>query len=134
MTRAAAKYATAIVLAHLLVSIVHGAAHRALGVELTSFDSIFVMVIVVVLPLLAMALIWTTRQRAGFFLLSLSMFGSLMFGLYHHFLASSPDHVHSQPTSPWGMTFVLTAYGLVITEVVGAYVGIHFLTFTRAPQ
>ena len=56
-----------------------------------------------------------------------SMFGPLLFGLHHHFLVISPDHVHSQPASPWGTAFIFAAYGLLITEAFGTYVGIHFL-------
>ena len=65
--------------------------------------------------------------QIGLILLSLSMFGSLLFGLYHHFLAVSLDQIHSQPASAWGTTFVLTAYLLLITEAIGTYVGVHFL-------
>jgi hypothetical protein len=122
-----AKYATAIVVAHLLVNIVHGLAHRELHVGLAPLASIFVIVVVLIFPLIAMALLWTVEKRLGLILMSLSMFGSLLFGLYHHFLAVSPDHVHSQPPSPWGITFVLTAYLLLITEAIGTYVGVHFL-------
>jgi hypothetical protein len=122
-----AKYATAIVVAHLLVNIVHGLAHRELRVGLAPPASIFVIVVVLIFPLIAMALLWTVEKRLGLILMSLSMFGSLLFGLYHHFLAVSPDHVHSQPPSPWGITFVLTAYLLLITEAIGTYVGVHFL-------
>ena len=111
-----AKYATAIVVAHLLVNIVHGLAHRELRVGLAPLDSIFVIVVVLILPLVAMALVWAAQKRLGLILMSLSMLASLLFGLYHHFLVISPDHVHSQPASPWGIAFVLTAYGLLITE------------------
>jgi len=90
-----------------------------------------VIVVVLVSPLLAMVLVWTARKRLGLILLSISMFGSLLFGLYHHFLVASPDHVRSQPPSPWGIMFVLTAYGLLITEAIGAYVGVHFLWVAR---
>jgi len=48
----------------------------------------------------------------------------VLFGFYHHFLVASHDHVRLQPASAWGTTFVLTAYGLLITEAIGAYVGI----------
>jgi hypothetical protein len=68
-----------------------------------------VIVIVLVSPLLAMALVWTTKKQIGLILLSLSMFGSLLFGFYYHFLVASPDHVRLQPASPWGIAFVLTA-------------------------
>jgi hypothetical protein len=126
-----AKYVTAIVVAHLLVNIAHGLAHRELRVGLHPPASIFVTVVVLVCPLLAMALVWTTKRRIGLILLSLSMFGSLLFGLYHHFLAVSSDHIHSQPPSAWGITFVLTAYLLLITEAIGTYVGVHFLWIAK---
>jgi len=90
-----------------------------------------VIVVVLVSPLLAMALVWTTKKRVGLILLSLSMFGSLLFGFYHHFLVASPDHVRLQPPSAWGITFVLTAYLLLITEAIGTYVGVHFLWIAK---
>jgi hypothetical protein len=126
-----AMYATAIVVAHLLVNIVHGLAHSELHVGLAPLASIFVIVVVLVCPLLAMALVWTAEKRLGLILLSLSMLGSLLFGFYHHFLVASPDHVHSQPSGGWGTTFVLTAYLLLITEAIGTYVGVHFLWIAK---
>jgi hypothetical protein len=122
-----AKYVTALVVAHLLDSIVHGLAHSELRVGLAPLASVFVIVVVLVFPLIAMGLLWTAKKRLGLILLSLSMFGSLLFGLYHHFLAASPDHIRSQPSDGWGTTFVLTAYLLLIMEAIGAYVGVHFL-------
>jgi hypothetical protein len=126
-----AEYVTAIVVAHLLVNIVHGLAHRELHVGLSPLASIFVIVVVLISPLIAMALIRTAAKRLGFILLSLSMFGSLLFGLYYHFLSVSLDHVHSQPSGGWSTTFVLTAYLLLITEAIGTYVGVHFLWIAR---
>jgi hypothetical protein len=126
-----AKYVTAIVVAHLLVNIAHGLGHRELRVGLDPRASIFVIVVVLICPLLAMGLMWTAEKRLGLILLSLSMFASLLFGLYHHFLVASPDHVRSQHPSPWGIVFVLTAYGLLITETIGAYLGVHFLWLAR---
>ena len=123
----AASYTTAIVVAHLLVNIAHGLAHRELRVGLEPLASIFVIVVVLIVPLIAAGLVWTAEKRLGLILLFLSMFGSLLFGLYHHFLVVSSDHVHLQPSSPWGITLVLTAYLLLITEAIGTYVGVHFL-------
>ena len=107
----AGKYATAIVVAHLLVNMAHGLAHRELHVGLPLDGAVFVIVVVLVCPLLAMALVWTAKKRLGLILLLLSMSGSFLFGLYHHFVVVSPDHVRSQPASPWGMAFLLTACG-----------------------
>lgn len=125
------KYVTAIVIAHLLVNIAHGLAHQDLRVGLAPRDLIFVVMVVLISPLLAMGLLWTAAKLLGLMLLSLSMFGSFLFGLYHHFLAMGADHVRSQPPSPWGLAFVLTAYGLLITEVIGTYVGVHFLWIAK---
>jgi hypothetical protein len=114
-----------------VVNIVHGLAHRELHVSLAPLDSIFVAVVVLVFPLIAAGLLWTTKTRLGLILLAFSMFASLLFGLYHHFLAVSPDHIHSQPSGGWGTTFVLTAYLLLITEAIGTYVGVHFLWIVK---
>jgi hypothetical protein len=129
--RSATKYATTIVVAHLLVNIAHGLAHRELRVGLAPSGLIFVIVVVLILPLVATGLVWTAENRLGLILLSFSMFGSLLFGLYHHFLSVTPDHVRLQPSSPWGITFVLTAYLLLITEAIGTYVGVHFLRIAK---
>ncbi|HEX4921625.1 MAG TPA: hypothetical protein VFV92_12905, partial [Candidatus Bathyarchaeia archaeon] len=88
----AASYATAIVVAHLLVNIAHGLAHSELSVGLPPSGSVFVILVVLILPLVAMTLVWTVQKRLGLILLSLSMLASLLFGLYHHFLVTSPDH------------------------------------------
>ena len=48
----AATYATAIVVAHLLVNIAHGLAHRELRIGLPVCGSVFVIVVVLVYPLL----------------------------------------------------------------------------------
>ena len=122
-----AIYVTAIVGVHFLVNIAHGLAHHELHVGLALPALIFVIVVVLIAPLLAMALVWTLKKRLGLILLTLSMSGSFLFGLYHHFLAMGPDQVNAQPWSPWGLTFGSTAYGLLATEAIGTYTGIHFL-------
>ena len=96
-----ATYVTAIVVAHLLVNIAHGLAHHELHVGLALPATMFVILVVLIAPLLAMGLLWTAEKRLGLMLLSLSMCGSFLFGLYHHLLAVGPDHVDSQPWSPW---------------------------------
>ena len=120
-------YVNSIVLTHLAINIAHGIAHSKLQVGLTQFQASFVFIVILVSPLIAMALVWTRWKPAGFILLSLSMGASLLFGLYHHFLAMSADHVSAQPANALGLLFRLTAYGLLITEAIGTYAGIHFL-------
>jgi hypothetical protein len=122
-----ARYVTFLVLVHLPITMAHGVAHRELQIGLTSSGSAFVGLVVVVAPLLAMWLAWRPRERFGLALLAASMFASLLFGLYHHFLVEGADHVHSQPAGTWGKAFVITAYGLLLTEGLGTWMGMHFL-------
>lgn len=126
-----ARYVTFFVLVHLLITGAHGAAHHQLQVGLTPSGKAFVASVIVIAPLLAMWLVLGTRRRFGLGLLAASMFASLLFGLYHHFLVEGADHVHAQPRDSWGDVFVITAYALLVTEAFGTWMGIHFL---RAPK
>lgn len=125
--RRAARYGTAIVLVHLAVNILHGAAHRELQIGLSSAETLFVVVVILAGPLVALPLLWSAWQRAGLGLLALTMAGSLAFGLYHHFVAMGPDHVAEQAPGAWGITFVVTACLLFIVEALGTYIGAEFL-------
>jgi hypothetical protein len=122
-----AQYATLIVIVHLLVTFAHGLAHRQLQIGLPPAGSVFVGLVIVAAPLIGAALAWSPRMRFGLVLLTFSMLGSLLFGVYHHFMAEGPDHVHSQAAGCWGTTFIVTAYGLMATEAFGTWVGVHFL-------
>ncbi len=123
----AARYGTAVVLVNLLVNLVHGAAHLELCVDLSAAETLFVAVAIVAGPLLALVLLWTPWQRVGLGLLSVAMAGSLLFGLYRHFVAMGPDHVGAQAAGFWGITFVVTACLLFLAEAVGIYMGVRFL-------
>ena len=94
---------------------------------LTLSGGTFVGLVIVIAPLVAMWLAWGRRRQLGFGLLAASMFASLLFGLYHHFLAEGVDHVHSPPPGAWWQIFVITAYGLLITEALGTWMGMLYL-------
>ena len=120
-------YGTAVVLAHLAVNLVHGAAHQELHIDLSSIEMLFVVAVILIGPLVAMGLLWTPRQRLALGLLAITMAGSLAFGLYHHFVAMGPDHVAAQVGGFWGTTFVVTACLLLLTEAIGTYIGLRYL-------
>jgi hypothetical protein len=52
------------VLAHLVVSIVHGRAHERLSVGLSNWQNLYVLIVIVAAPLIAMVLMWTRRRAA----------------------------------------------------------------------
>jgi hypothetical protein len=127
-TRRAAYWGTAIGLLHFLTNVAHAAAHLNLNVLLNRADAAFIVTIILLCPLIAMGLLWTSRVRLGLFLLTFSMGAALLFGLYHHFVAEGSDHVGSHGPGFWAATFTLTAYGLLVLEAAGAYAGAHFLS------
>ena len=88
---------------------------------------LLVIIVILLSPLLALALLWTSQKRLGLLLLTVSMAASSIFGLYHHFLIRGADHVSAQPPGPAGTVFVVTAYLLFLTEALGVVLGLYFL-------
>src|SRR5215510_9899815 len=107
------------VLAHLVVSMVHGRAHGQLAVGLSNWQNLYVLIVIVVAPLLAMVLIWTRLARIGLLLLVISMAGSLIFGIAYHYVVISPDHVSHLPPGDAQGLFRTTALLLALTELFG---------------
>ena len=126
MNKSAASYGTTIVLIHLVVNLLHGTAHSRLHIGLDPIGQLFVAVIILVCPLLAMALLWTHLQPAGLILLGVSMAASLFFGVYHHFVIASPDDVGQQGSGIWANLFAVSAWLLAITEGLGVYIAVRF--------
>ena len=115
---------TLVVLAHLVVMMFHGQAHQKLGVGISAWQNIFVLVVIAIAPLVAMLLIWTRLARLGLILLTVSMAGSLIFGLVYHYVVVSPDHVSHLPPGDAQGLFRMTAGLLMLTELLGVIVGL----------
>ena len=122
---------TLAVVAHQAVAHLHGLAHRSLGINLNLAQMLFVGIVIVVAPILAAILLWTKRARAGAALLAVSMPASLAFGVYHHFLLVSPDHVAHLPAGDQQSLFIMTAYLLPVFEIAAAAIGLWGLTRLR---
>jgi hypothetical protein len=117
-----------IVLVHLAVVLLHGAGHRQLGVDLELWQNIFVWIVIVIGPLVALAIINLPGQRRkGFCLLLVTMAGSLLFGVYFHFVGESFDHVSHREHDAWGSTFTVTAMLLALVEGLGCWIGFRGL-------
>ena len=126
-TRYAAALGSAIVILYLLTIFTHGAAHARLAIEISAAQNYFVWGVMVIAPLLALMLLWTSLQRIGLYLLVLSMAAAIPFDLYFHFVASGPDNALQQGPGLWPATFVVTAYLLLLFAVTGVFAGIWFL-------
>ncbi|MDT4966183.1 MAG: hypothetical protein QOJ64_920 [Acidobacteriota bacterium] len=114
--------ALALVLIHLVVSTLHGWAHQAAIVKLTTFGYVYVTIVITLGPLVAAGFLLTRNQKTGARLLTLSMFGSFIFGVWYHFLSNTSDNV-TQVQGPWHSTFFWTAIALAVIEIAGAVVG-----------
>jgi hypothetical protein len=125
--KSVAFYGTVIVVAHLLANIAHGMAHSQLHIGLSPAGTLFVGVVILVCPLLAMVLLWMRQRKIGLVLLGLSMTASMVFGLYHHFGVAGIDQVGHQGSGVWATTFAMTAWLLAITEAAGAFFALYFL-------
>ncbi len=118
-----ALVATALVALRFFVATLHGQAHDRLGVDLSAWQQAFVWSVIVVAPVVAAALYWTPYAHAGALLLGWSMLAGMLFGIYHHFLAVSADHVGHLPAGDAQGLFIGTALLLVPCELAATVFG-----------
>jgi len=126
----AARFALAMILAHVVVNLAHGAAHRELAIPLSRSQELFIITVIGIAPLLAGALIWKGPKFGGGLLLAAALASSLVFGVWYHFVAVSPDHVSHLPATAaggWEVLFQVTAILLVPTNAVGCWAGLRLL-------
>lgn len=120
---------------HALISFLHGTAHQNLDVQLSQLQTVFVAVVITITPIIAAVLLWKDVTTIGSILLVCSMTGSLIFGVYNHFVAISPDHVaHLANTTDknWIWIFRSTAVLNAVIEAFGIWIGVKLLS-TNAP-
>lgn len=113
-----------VVLVHLLITTPHSIAHTQLRIQMNPWQNIYIFAVILLAPIVSAFLFWK-RPKAGFTLLAISMAGSLLFGVYYHFIAAGPDNVTSVHTHPWASTFQISAVLLAMTELAGVVVGIR---------
>jgi hypothetical protein len=122
-----AQYGTAIVVLHAIANGLHGLAHVEIPVALSLLQSLFIGIVIFLIPIIAAVLLWTQFYRIGSWLLLSSLAGSLLFGIYNHFIVISPDHVSQVSFADWGLLFQITAILIVIVDGLGAGIGLWAL-------
>ena len=125
------RFGMLLVAVHFLISLVHGTAHSRLHIDMNRWQTVYILLVITLLPLISGFLIWRSA-RGGFFLLAISMMGSLIFGGYYHFIAAGADNVASLGAHAWAQPFQLTAVLLAITESVGVLTGLFGVLKKRA--
>jgi hypothetical protein len=112
----------AVVLVHLAVSVVHGAAHSRAQVTLDAAGTAYVYVVILAGPLAGLA-IAARRPRLGAAIVALTMAGSLVFGVVNHFIIQGTDHV-AHVAAAWRPMFASTAALLALIEAGGTAIGV----------
>jgi len=115
---------TAVVLAHLGISIVHGWAHNGARVDLSPGAMLFVYVVILAGPLAGLVVMrW--RASLGAALVAATMTGALLFGVVNHFVIAGSDHV-AHVAAAWRPLFGLTAALLALTEAAAAAMALRY--------
>ena len=84
----------------------------------------FAYLVIVAAPVFAAAATFTQHQRLGYALLAASMLGALGFGVYHHYILVSPDHVAHLPAGQSQGLFRATAAVMGLLEFFGVVLGV----------
>ena len=113
---------SALVAVHLVLTVWHGSAHVSLAVKLPPEKAAFVYVVLLLAPILAALLVWTRYVRGAVWLFFVSMLGSFVFGVYHHYILVSADNVHHLPngSATAHAAFISSAAGLAVLELISA--------------
>ena len=123
------RMALAVVAFHFLVVVLHSIAHEVLPVKATPAQLAFIIPVIIVAPLVA-GFMLLKFEKPGMVLLTASMIGSFVFGVYYHFIADTIDHVaHVAQLEPvlWSQMFHITASLLAISEMLGVVLGVIWL-------
>ena len=128
-TRTLKFTALGVVAIHFVVVVLHSIAHEVLSVKASSAQLAFIIPVIIVAPVVA-GILLPKFGGAGTILLTVSMFGSFVFGVYYHFIAHTIDHVaHVAFLQPvfWSQMFQLTAFLLAFFEMFGTGIGLILL-------
>jgi hypothetical protein len=108
--------ATLLVALHVAVAVGHGNAHLHLHIQLSAWQRIFIGVVILIGPVLAVGLLWTRLKRTASVLLLVTMAGSLLFGVAYHFVVPGSDNALHLHEGPWESLFGMTATWLALIE------------------
>ena len=112
-----------IALAHLAAQLAHGSSHVAAAVPITAAQLAFIIAVVTLLPLAAVAVAFQRDPRLGAGLFAASMVAAFAFGYLFHFVVDTAD-LHSNVVGEHRDLFFHSALSLALIEFTGFVYGL----------
>src|SRR5215471_17018801 len=114
-----------LVAVHFGASLWHGSLHSQLRINLSPSQTLFVLMIILVAPIVGAALVWTRYDSAGLWMFFISMLAAFLFGAYYHYVMVSPDNINYLPSaSPEPVhQFTISAGAIALLELASALYG-----------
>ncbi len=103
---------------HLLAVGLHAAAHHLAAVPNTPGQIVYIALVVILAPILALVMVRRHAVRSAALLLGVALLGSLIFGVAFHYLLQSPDLVATVTGHGSGL-FATTSGILAVADGVG---------------
>ncbi len=124
-----AAVVTLLIAVHHAIAYIHGGAHTDLAIVMSVFQNAFIYFVILLVPLAGAVLTWMSRPRIGLWAVIIGMAGALIFGVTHHYMLVSPDHIaHLPAATPYVHdTFIWTAGAMAMVEGACAMLAAYFL-------
>jgi hypothetical protein len=118
---------------HLTVVLWHGGAHAELAVGLSRFQTLFVFGVIVIAPPVATLFLWTRLEQFALLLYVWVMSAALLFGVYYHLIAVSPDNINYLPPGNdiARQRFTISALSVAVVELIATLYSVFALLFRR---
>lgn len=127
------RLAVWIVFVHAALVLVHGVAHAGQRIQMSPAANLFIAVVIVIGPFVALILLRLRLHSAGALTLAATMGASFLFGLWNHFLIHGSDDVAHLQDDFWKLPFQVTAWLLLATEFAGCAAGYRLLRARALP-
>lgn len=127
---------TVLVLVHHGIAYHHGNQHILLAIEMATWQTAFINGVILVLPVLGIILLMTPWRLPGAYAVLIGMLGALIFGVVHHYMLTSPDHISHLPSAESHVhaAFIWTAGAIAMMEGLAAMGAAYLLGYFRIKQ
>ena len=122
---------TLIAAANAVVTIWHVYVLGRLQPDMTTTELTLFAAAINVIPICAMALLWTSWRRSAGLIFAAFFAVVLTIGIYEHFLRAGADNIFTMASGTWALPYRLSAVLLVMVDAAGCLFRHHAATGNR---